>query len=206
MGVSMRILAAISDEQGELLDDFKRKHEKCTELFFEGFDVDPELLFDYSFAQTPLGFLFEVECRCGATLAVGADGVHEYEARRERRVKSEDFDVEAIRELLRAARRPWMYLGPPFEDAWLRFIAFEAGLSDGIFIARGRSVHKRGCYAEVMERFHVRLRENELAGSPNPGGADDDIEKIRIWADELRACIEEEFPQVAEELGFNKVS
>ena len=98
-----------------------------------------------------------------------------------------------------------MYLGPPFEDTWLRFRAFEAGLSDGVFIARGRDIRERGCYTEVMERLHVRLREKELAGSSGLDGAcvksieqaDDDLEKISIWAEELRACIREEFPQIA---------
>ena len=201
----MRILAAISDEQAEQLDDFKRRHEKCTELFFEGSDVDPELLFYYSFAQTPLGFLIEVECRCGATWFGGAQGVNEHEARRTRHLDFEELDIEALRELLRAARRPRMYLGPLFEDTWIRFRAFETGLSEGIFIARGRTARERGCYAEVMERLHVRLRENELAGSSGSDGAcgksieqtDDDLENISIWAEELRACINEEFPQIA---------
>lgn len=200
----MRILSAISEEEGKALDDFKRRHARCDELV-SGFDKSTGDCFIYSYIPSSLGGVVSARCVCGAEWSCSDFGIHETEAYVAKGVDCDEVNVKAIKHLLSAAKRPGVYFGRSGDEAIRNIEILNQGMSLVLYEA-----NRDGAYFKVMERLRVRIVRK---AGPDPQNSGDAIgrlireagggwEAFEIWREEFHACLREEFPAIAEECGL----
>ena len=200
----MRVLSAISDEEGKALDDFKRRHAKCDDLV-SGFDKPTGDCFTYTYVPSSLGGVVFVKCACGAEWSCSDFGINETEAYVPKGADCDEVNLKAIRHLVSASKRPGIYFGRAGDETMQNIRT----LNQGMWLVL-HDANREGAYLKVMERLRVRIAK--IAG-PDPQNTSDEIDRLirktgggwnafEVWRNELHACLREEFPSIAEECGL----